>query len=351
MTGVYDGMGHKIIGLKENREDGGLFFRNEGTIKNLGIVNSEIRGKTAGSITCLNYGTILNCYNTGIICNRSYPQFENTYVKIGGIAAENAPGGMIKNCYNTGTVNALATLDSNSYIQSSCGGIVAINGNSHTAIPINPSSVINCYSAGKINEGGIAGLCRMGGIVGYSYPNHKNIANCYYNSDVMNADDYYHDGIGEGVIDIDRTWGISTTGMKEDTFIDRLNKNIGIDEPWHIDSMNQNNGYPVFQYQFSQASPINQNGDLITIKNISDSTCITIAAPELTSEDIVPIIAMYDENGLLAIHTNPDYTLIDNTITLNQVNLKVPPTTTKIAIFIWKDLQTIQPLTECYYIQ
>lgn len=332
-SGTYNGCGYKIIGLKVNRDETcGLFGVTNGKIHNLGIIESEIKGQYAGSIAGVNYGVIINCYNKSTVSN-PYPAKNIVNLAIGGIAGRNYTGGSITNCYNTGNISATITASGNSIACS--GGITGDNGGGITR---------NCYNTGKIS-GSASFSCRVGGIVG-SHGNNSTVTNCYWATDVY--DSGYHTGVGNGT---DSTTGMRIANMKKSAFVNTLNQNKGTNESWHIDNMNLNNGYPVFQYQFNQANPINQNGDLITIKNISDSTCITIVVPDSLSEDIVPIIALYEENSLLNVYTYTDYTLLDNTLILNQVNLNVPPTTTEIKIFVWKDLQTIQPLMECYHIQ
>ena len=91
-TGTFDGGGFALINLYINASNGsdgvhaGLFGYNEGIIKNLGIVDSNISATTetiyvfAGGIAGENYGTIKNCYNTGDVIARD---------NVGGVAGYN----------------------------------------------------------------------------------------------------------------------------------------------------------------------------------------------------------------------------------------------------------------------
>ena len=69
-TGTLDGLGHTITGLYiNNSEDNqGLFGTLKGTVKNLNIKGSYIKGNSyVGSIAGKNEGEIINCYNTSAI--------------------------------------------------------------------------------------------------------------------------------------------------------------------------------------------------------------------------------------------------------------------------------------------
>ena len=71
-TGTYDGGGHRIIGLKSNREGVvGLFGFNKGIIQNLGMVDGTLsslsNGYAGGIVGYSDGGSIANCYNTGIV--------------------------------------------------------------------------------------------------------------------------------------------------------------------------------------------------------------------------------------------------------------------------------------------
>lgn len=102
--GIYDGSGYTISGLyiyDKNIYTGqakALFgYARNASIKNVGIINSEITGAAdVGSLVAISITSVVeNCYNTGNVVGELY---------IGGLIAQNE--GVIKNCYNTGNVTA-----------------------------------------------------------------------------------------------------------------------------------------------------------------------------------------------------------------------------------------------------
>ena len=115
--GVFDGNGHIIKGLyvnilKTNKYIyAGLFGYNEGTIKNLGMLDGSVSATApsapssfyAGGIAGWNYGTISNCYNTGSasasVSSFYTPSSSSSSSYAGGIAGYNREGGTISNCY------------------------------------------------------------------------------------------------------------------------------------------------------------------------------------------------------------------------------------------------------------
>ena len=67
-SGTFDGQGHTISGLWHwwSTDYIGLFGNNEGTIKNLGVVDSYLSGhENVGGVCGMNSGSLTNCYNTG----------------------------------------------------------------------------------------------------------------------------------------------------------------------------------------------------------------------------------------------------------------------------------------------
>lgn len=161
-SGVFDGNGHKITGLRVNSSTGsaGLFAINSGLIQNLGIYG-EMTGSAAnaaiGGIVATNTGTIRNCYNACSIMG------ERT---CGGIAANNT--GLIENCYNIG----LCMITQNRTGQS-IGGIVG-----HNLI----GTVFGCYNAAEIT----GSAANIGSLVGNN-GDRGTITACYYLSDTSAA--------------------------------------------------------------------------------------------------------------------------------------------------------------------
>ena len=187
-SGTFDGQGHTISGLWHwwSTDYIGLFGNNEGTIKNLGVVDSYLSGhENVGGVCGKNGGSLTNCYNTGPIYGVNY---------IGGVCGMNS--GSLTNCYNTGNVRG------NETVGGVCGGT---NGGSFT----------NCYNTGNVrgnetvggvcggtnggsftncyNTGNVQGKKNVGGVCGRNDGNHPNFTNCYYLTGIA---DY---GIGETV--------------------------------------------------------------------------------------------------------------------------------------------------------
>lgn len=194
--GVFDGKNYTISGLyfndtSDDAEYAGLFGFSEGTIQNVGIVDSYFNGRDViGSICGRNdYGSITNCYNTGTVSG------SGDY--IGGICGENNKSTITK-CYNKGKVIGLN-------YASHIGGIC---GNSYVATS-SDSLITNCYNTGTVSGakesecvGGVVGLCsetkltncyntgavtgkrHTGGVCGRIYRK-ASITNCYYDNKVF----------------------------------------------------------------------------------------------------------------------------------------------------------------------
>lgn len=163
-NGTFDGAGHTISNLSAELESGvysneGLFktIGENGTVKNLGLINASIKPSSggAGAICGTNHGLIENCYNLdGEIIVAS--------MWSGGIAGEN--DGIIRQCYNTGNVES--TFD----YGSSIGGIA---GYSH-----DDGEIIDCYNTGDITGAWyVGGICGQLGKTGEL--NGGTVKNCY----------------------------------------------------------------------------------------------------------------------------------------------------------------------------
>ena len=166
--GIFDGAGHSVSGLYINdTETGfvGFFAYSRGTIKNVGVVDSYIKGNehVAGVCAYNMYGTISNCYNEGTVCGGG------NYV--GGVCSESY-GGTVTNCYNAGAVSGTGY----HYVGGLCGD--------------NYNGTIT-YS---FNRGKVSGVSYVGGICGRD--NDGNIKNCYYlSSTADNGIGYVSDGV------------------------------------------------------------------------------------------------------------------------------------------------------------
>jgi hypothetical protein len=182
-SGVFNGNGYFVSGVYINHsyinpseDDQGLFGRSDGSISNLGVIDSYIEGN--GGLVGYNYGGIYRSYFTGTIVGR--------YGNVGGLVGYNC--GIIDRSYSIGTVT------SRSATYTGVGGLV---GN-------NDGAINNSYSAsivaGKGNK-----VC---GLVG---DNHGRISNSYYNKEISGRSD-----IGKGK-------GKTTAEMQSKEFVDSLN--------------------------------------------------------------------------------------------------------------------------------
>jgi len=262
-TGIFDGNGFKIYGLKFDEDNvlnsryNGLFgFISNATIKNLGLINTsiEIFNHFAGAITGYNdNGIIDNCfnigdvyllgdthhagglvgYNTGKILNSYNKGLVGADFATGGITSYNE--GIINNCFFSGTIDAVR----------SGGGITAVNEEGGT--------ITNCYNMGKVYGntwvmlhcfGGIAGrnngsitqsynsgsiisgaaYAYIGGIVGMTY---GSIIDCYNIGSIETGSDdnrrSYYGGIA-GIIDVisitSNCYSVGNLVIKDPSYID-----------------------------------------------------------------------------------------------------------------------------------
>lgn len=133
-SGTFDGQGHTVSGVYINSENKyqGLFGHNEGTIKNIGVTESYIKGDySVGGVCGLNNtlrGTISNCYNSGAISGNE---------EVGGVCGYNNEG-TISDCYNSGIVSG------DWLVGSVCGYNLY-------------GTISNCYYLEGTAEGGING--------------------------------------------------------------------------------------------------------------------------------------------------------------------------------------------------
>ena len=176
-TGTFDGNGHTISGIVIHSAKSryiGLFGCNEGSIKNLGVINANIEvlddyGDTAaGGITGSTEGSIENCFFSGNIMlstlsGRAYA---------GGISGTTGEGIIaISNCYNNGTIEAIAKGLESGYSDSLAGGIVGSVWN---------GTVSDCYNTGSISSSANTRYTSCaGGIAGTVADRGGEIASCF----------------------------------------------------------------------------------------------------------------------------------------------------------------------------
>lgn len=145
--GTFDGLGNTISDLYINRLENfiGLFgyLHNDATIKNIGLLNTNITGTYyVGGLAGRNYGTISNSYATGAV---------NGNMDVGGLAGRNY--GTISNSYATGIVKGSTIV----------GGLVGYNYD---------GTITNSYASGTVS-----GTLNVGGLVGV---NNGTITNSFY---------------------------------------------------------------------------------------------------------------------------------------------------------------------------
>ena len=196
--GTFDGQGYTVSGIYINSANGdqGLFGYNQGTIKNIGVTESYIKGEySVGGVCSSNFGIISNCYNSGTVsgnrcvggvCSSNYVTISNCYntgtisgyEEVGGVCSGN--NGTISNCYNSGTVSG------NYYVGGVCGdngyGTISgcynagtVSGNDYNVGGVcssNYGTISNCY-----NSGTVSGNRYVGGVCS---ENNGTISNCYY---------------------------------------------------------------------------------------------------------------------------------------------------------------------------
>ena len=162
--GTFDGNGHTITGLNEC-----FITDNNGTVKNLTLVNPEIlsSGSSAGAVAGTNYGIIENCHVVG-------GSVVGTGSHSGGIAVYNVQNGTIRACSTSTTV----TLTYEGTGVKDSGGIVGENG----------GTILACYTTGSIT-----GSATSKGAISGERTRGEHIA-CYWSGDTEK-------GVGSGSAD------------------------------------------------------------------------------------------------------------------------------------------------------
>ena len=189
-TGIFDGNGHKIIGMNVNISSSDIVYAGlfgtmlNAQLCNLGVVDSTIDVSSqdsayAGGIVGYagNSVTIMNCYNTGDIVV-SAP----SNILVGGIVGYAYPA-IIENCYNTGDISIITSSSG------ACAGGIA----GYTIWVM----IENCYNTGDISATASSTVAHAGGIVGYENSSII-IENCYNTGDISAtaSSDAHAGGIG-----------------------------------------------------------------------------------------------------------------------------------------------------------
>ena len=156
--GNFDGDGHKITGIyiSNNTDYQGLFGFIEGTVTKLGVEAVDVdlqAGQYGGVLAGGNYGTITECYSTGIVYGDAC---------IGGLVGQNLD--TIRNCYSHAEAIADTELG---------GGLIGDN----TSF----GPVERCYSTGAVSGGDA-----LGGLVGQD---NDRVTDSYYDSETSGQSD------------------------------------------------------------------------------------------------------------------------------------------------------------------
>jgi filamentous hemagglutinin family protein len=165
-SGVFDGLGHTITGLRINLPSTasvGLFGATGGasTVRNVGLVGGSVSGASSvGSLSGANVGTVSNAYATATVSGTT---------TVGGLLGSNT-GGAVSNAYASGNVSGTSTVGG--LMGSSAGGSVAssyaggaVSGTTSVGglMGSNTSVVTNSYATGNVTGGSI-----VGGLMGSS---------------------------------------------------------------------------------------------------------------------------------------------------------------------------------------
>lgn len=162
-TGELDGAGHVVTGFTS--ASGGLVNINNGTIRDLGIVDAtvDLDGGRVGILANVSNGTVENVFTTGTVSGGS---------RVGGVLGDS--GGVVRNAYSTADVHTRAT---------EAGGVIGV--------ALAGSVTENVYATGAVT----AGTRNIGGVVGYGYTGTA-ISNVIALGPSVTAPDYAHRVLG-----------------------------------------------------------------------------------------------------------------------------------------------------------
>ena len=173
---------------------------------------------------------IINCSNEGNIVSTTKDAY------IGGIIGNtDAITLTIENCFNKGNVQGSGITGNNrSYIKN-CYNAGTVK---YGLVQINQAKIVNCYNIGNSDSRYLV--------------NNNSYTNSYmYNCTYLNgtANDIAKNNT-ENSINISSCTSMESINMKEETFLNNLNKNPeGVVDVWIKDTKNINNGYPILIWQ------------------------------------------------------------------------------------------------------
>ncbi|MEM4605848.1 MAG: hypothetical protein QW103_02340, partial [Candidatus Pacearchaeota archaeon] len=273
--GSLDGQNYRIINLyidRPSQDYVGLFgyVGDNGNIRNIGLINSRIRGNSlvGGIAGYTGYNvSITNSYNTGNISGSgdrvggivgfSYvSSIYNSYntgnisgsSKVGGLVGEELDtfyASSIYNSYNTGNISG----------SSNVGGIVGYFVGSSISSSYNTGNVSGNSNVGGIagyldasvlsrsyNTGNVLGSSNVGGIAGYSF--YGSITNSFWDIETSGRTNACGSGSCTGAE------GKTTSEMKNISTFSNAHWNIS------LSTYNLNNGYPFLAWQVNNSSSV-----------------------------------------------------------------------------------------------
>lgn len=246
--GVFDGNNHTLEGLycdNRNADFVGLFgYVKDGTVKNVGVVNSYFHGEKGVGGVCgyVKNGALDSCYCSGVIDGESaggvcyaceYGDITNCY-NLSAVRGMIAGGvcvyafGDVANCYNAGTVSGdyaagvcaeyYGSDTSGTSIMTNCYNVGSVNGISYACgicLGTKQGTITNCYNIGQVSgQNIVSGFCGMndGGA----------IDNCYF---LSGTDDYAAQKVAEEFKD-GTVVGLLNAGQKEPVWAQGANHPI-----------------------------------------------------------------------------------------------------------------------------
>ena len=193
-TGTFNGDNHTISGLYFNdsgKDYVGLFGYNNGSIEDVGIIESYFNGKDyVGSVCGYNIvewfifvngnteASVANCYNTGTVSGNNYVGgvCGKNYARLSSRATITTASVIITRCHNEGSVSGAGN------VGGVCGENSAAAGSSGK---ISSADIQYCYNIGIVSgTGTVGGVCGVNNSSSSSGGTaNAKINRCYYNSD------------------------------------------------------------------------------------------------------------------------------------------------------------------------
>lgn len=339
-NGTFDGNGYTISGLYINNptaDEQALFgcIYQDGTVKNLGIVNSCIiaQNSVCGIVATNYYGNIENCYNAATVAGNDTVSgivaygagnVEDCYntgeifgsaTTIGGVAGGNY--GNIFKCYNSGNVSGSEYVGGiagmNDMIVENCYSTGAISGDTGIGgvVGMNLVSVKNCYNIGKVS-----GTTDAGSVAGSS--DESSLINCYYLEDnqIVNS-------LGNMIS--------KEQFASQDIFV---NSGWDFTSTWIIDD---NLKRPVLQSLSEKIIRIAAAEYIRTSDGYEINALLTQPA-----DNMKILSALYDENGLMIATSCSD---ADDGV-YHSLNIKSDEPGTLLKVFLWNDTDSIYPVCD-----